>query len=160
MEIDPAVIGRSYPGVAPHPVGAGEIARFADAIGDPHPAYRDAEAARAAGHPAVVAPPTYPIVLCGAALERLMADPDLNPGGLAMVHRGQSFDIRRPIRAGDHLRITPTITGLRILAGVPALTVTTDISTVEGEPVCTATSSVALIPAGAADSEAAGAGST
>lgn len=88
-----------------------------------------------------------------------MADPELNPGGLAMVHRGQSFDIRRPIRAGDHLQVTPTITGLRVLAGVPALTVTTDISTVDGEPVCTATSSVALIPADAASSDAVGAGS-
>lgn len=145
VEHDPT--GRSYPAVAPYPVGAGEIARFADAIGDPHPAYRNTEAALALGHPAIIAPPTYPIVLCTSALERLLADPDLNPGDMVMVHRNQSFDIRRPILAGDHLRVTPTITKFRLTAGIPALTVTTEITTIDGEPVCTATSSLALIAA-------------
>ena len=36
-----------------------KIAEFADAIGDPNPVYRDRAAARAAGYPDVIAPPTF-----------------------------------------------------------------------------------------------------
>jgi acyl dehydratase len=44
-------------------VEAGHIRRFADAVGDDDPIYRDAAAARAAGHPGIVAPPTFAVAL-------------------------------------------------------------------------------------------------
>src|SRR5690606_41628823 len=40
-------------------VGRAKIAEFADAIGDDNPLHRDVEAAKEAGYPDVIAPPTF-----------------------------------------------------------------------------------------------------
>lgn len=59
-----AEIDRSLIGTAAAPfvveVEKGAIRRFAEAIGDPNPLYRDEAFARAQGFPGVVAPPTFP----------------------------------------------------------------------------------------------------
>ena len=58
MEEMKAVLGvESKPTV--HEVERGAIRRFADAVGDPNPLYRDPDAARDAGYADVIAPPTY-----------------------------------------------------------------------------------------------------
>lgn len=49
--------GRSEPRVGPDPVNQPMIRHWVEAIGDDNPIYVDDEAARAAGHPGVVAPP-------------------------------------------------------------------------------------------------------
>ncbi len=51
MALDQSFVGRSYPATAPYEVGREKIREFAEAIGDAAPAYTDAEAARALGHP-------------------------------------------------------------------------------------------------------------
>ena len=48
MPIDPSHAGRTYPPTEPYEVGVEKIREFADAIGDPNPAYRDREAAKPA----------------------------------------------------------------------------------------------------------------
>ena len=53
MVLDPALVGRSYPPSAVYEVGRQKIAEFADAVGVTDPVHRDADAARAAGYPAV-----------------------------------------------------------------------------------------------------------
>ena len=77
MPIDPSYAGRSYPPTEPYEVGVEKIREFAAAVGDPNPAYRDREAAKALGHPDVVAPPTFPFVLTFQASRRLIDDPEL-----------------------------------------------------------------------------------
>jgi uncharacterized protein len=49
--------GRSKPRAGRHPVNQPMIDHWTDAIGDTNPIYHDEAAARAAGHPGVVAPP-------------------------------------------------------------------------------------------------------
>jgi 3-oxo-4,17-pregnadiene-20-carboxyl-CoA hydratase alpha subunit len=49
--------GKSKPRVGRHPVNQPMIDHWTDALGDVNPIYRDEEAAKAAGHPGVVAPP-------------------------------------------------------------------------------------------------------
>ena len=49
--------GRSTPRVGRHPVNQPMIDHWTDALGDANPIYRDEAAAKAAGHPGVVAPP-------------------------------------------------------------------------------------------------------
>ncbi len=49
--------GRSKPRVARHPVNQPMVDHWLDAMGDRNPIYVDEAAARAAGHPGVVAPP-------------------------------------------------------------------------------------------------------
>ena len=60
--LDKSLIGRESEPVV-HDVEKGAIRRFAEALGDPNPIYVDEEAARAAGYPALVAPPTFAAAL-------------------------------------------------------------------------------------------------
>jgi acyl dehydratase len=140
MALDRALVGRSYPPSAVYEVGRAKIAEFARAIGDDDPVHRDPEAARAAGHPDVIAPPTFAIVLTLEAATVVLADPDVSLDYSRVVHGEQKFAHHRPIRAGDRLVATTTIDAVRSVAGNDLLTTRVDVATEDGEDVCTATS--------------------
>jgi acyl dehydratase len=148
MALDPGLVGRSYPPSAVYEVGRAKIAEFAAALGDPDPVYRDPAAARALGHPDVIAPPTFAIVVTLGAAEVVLADPDVDFDYSRVVHGEQRFAHHRPIRAGDRLVATTTIDAVRAVAGNDLLTTRVDVATEDGEPVCTATSM--LVSRGAA----------
>ena len=101
---------------------------------------RDAEAARAAGHPDVIAPPTFAIVVSLEAAMVVLDDPDVALDYSRVVHGEQKFTHHRPIRAGDRLVATTTIDAARTVAGNDLLTARVDLATEDGEAVCTATS--------------------
>ena len=65
--------GRSKPRVAPYRVNEPMIGHWVDAIGDNNPIYVDEAAARAAGHPGIVAPPAMIQVWTMAGLGRVRA---------------------------------------------------------------------------------------
>jgi acyl dehydratase len=115
-----------------------KIKDFAIAIGDPNPAYLDPAAARALGHPDVIAPPTFAIVISFQMGGAIVLDPDLGLDYSRVVHGEQSFSYSRPIHAGDVLVGTPTITGIRDAGRNELLTWEAVITTVDGEHVCTA----------------------
>ena len=140
MALDPALVGRSYPPSAVHEVGRAKIAEFAAAIGDPDPVFRDAAAARAAGHLDVIAPPTFAIALTLSAAGVVVEDPDVALDYSRVVHGEQRFTHHRPIRAGDRLVATTTIDAVRSVGGNDLLTTRVDVATEDGEPVCAATS--------------------
>ena len=140
MALDAGLVGRSYPPSAVYEVGREKIAEFATAIGDPSPLYRDAEAARAAGHPDVIAPPTFAIAVTLEAAMVVLEDPEVAIDYSRVVHGEQRFAHHRPIRAGDRLVATTTIDAVRTVAGNDLLTTRVDLATEDGEPVCTATS--------------------
>jgi acyl dehydratase len=140
VALDPELVGRSYPPSAVYEVGRAKIAEFAGAIGDPDPVYRDPEAARAHGHPDVVAPPTFAIVVSLQAATAVLDDPDVGIDYSRVVHGEQKFVHHRPIRAGDRLVATTTIDNVRTVAGNDMLTTRVDLATEDGEAVCTATS--------------------
>jgi acyl dehydratase len=140
MALDRDVVGRSYPPSAVYEVGRGKIAEFATAVGADDPVHRDAEAARAAGHPDVIAPPTFAIVVSLEAAFVVLSDPDVALDYSRVVHGEQKFVHHRPIRAGDRLVATTTIDAVRSVAGNDLLTTRVDLATEDGEPVCTATS--------------------
>jgi acyl dehydratase len=140
MALDRALVGRSYPPSAVYEVGRAKIAEFARAIGDDDPVYRDPAAAQAAGHPDVIAPPTFAIVLTLEAANVVLQDPDVELDYSRVVHGEQKFAHARPIRAGDRLVATTTIDAVRTVAGNDLLTTRVDVATEDGEPVCTAPS--------------------
>ncbi|MDI1290935.1 MAG: bifunctional MaoC family dehydratase N-terminal/OB-fold nucleic acid binding domain-containing protein [bacterium] len=74
--------GQSKPTVARDLVNQPMIHHWTDAIGDKNPIYVDAEAARAAGHPGIVAPPAMIQVWTMMGLGRTRSDDD--PLGRAM----------------------------------------------------------------------------
>jgi acyl dehydratase len=142
VALDQSFIGRKYPPTPPYEVGREKLREFADAIGDPDPAYRDPEAARALGHPDVIAPPTFGIVLSSRAAGQVIGDPELGLDYTRVVHGEQRFVFARPIRAGDRLTVTVTVENIRAAAGNDMVTTRADVSTVDGEPVFTAYSTL------------------
>jgi len=144
MPIDPAFAGRTYPPTEPYDVGREKIREFADALGDENPAYRDPEAARALGHPDVIAPPTFPFVLTFTASRSLVEDPELGIDYARVVHGEQRFAHTRPVRAGDSLTVAVTLESVRSAGGHDMLTSRSDVATVEGEHVATAWSTLVV----------------
>ncbi|NKZ02572.1 MaoC family dehydratase N-terminal domain-containing protein [Actinomadura latina] len=134
MALNRDFIGRSFPPSDPYEVSRVKIREFADAIGDRNPIYRDQEAAKAAGYPDVIAPPTFPIVvsLGNAGL----ADPDLGLNYAMVVHGEQRFEYTRPLRAGDVVTCTATITEIKSIGSNEKMVIETDVTTTEGELVC------------------------
>jgi acyl dehydratase len=138
MAINPDYVGRTYPASEPYEVSRVKIAEFADAIGDPNPVYRDPAAARAAGHPDVIAPPTFAIVISMAASGRAVADPDLGINYAMVVHGEQQFQYSRPFRPGDLVTAQSTITSIRSVGSMSMMTTSTELRTTAGEHLCTA----------------------
>jgi acyl dehydratase len=135
--LDPSYVGRSYPPTAPYEVGREKIREFARAVGAVHAIHHDPEAARALGHPDVVAPPTFPIVVTMAAGNRVVDDPDLGLDYSRVVHGEQRFRYARPVYAGDRLTCVTAIEEITSRGGHDFLTTRTEISSDTGEPVVT-----------------------
>jgi acyl dehydratase len=142
MAINREFAGRTFPPSEPYEVSAVKIAEFAAAIGDGNPLYRDRAAARAAGHADVIAPPTFAIVISMAGSGAALADPDLGLNYAMVVHGEQKFSYLRPLTAGDVVTAQVTLTDIRDAGRNVMLTTSTQITTVEGEPVCTALSTI------------------
>ncbi|TDD39774.1 MaoC family dehydratase [Actinomadura sp. KC06] len=134
MALNRDFIGRTFPPSEPYEVSRVKIREFADAIGDHNPIYRDQEAAKAAGHPDVIAPPTFPIVVSFGG--NALADPDLGLNYAMVVHGEQRFEYVRPLRAGDVVTCTTTITEIKSIGSNEKIAVETDVKTVEGEMIC------------------------
>lgn len=143
MSVDPGLAGRVLEPTAPYDVSRGAVAAFAAAIGADDPVHFDVEAARAAGHDDVVAPPTFPIVVAFQAMEALLADPRAGIELRHVVHAQQHFVSERAIRAGDVLTATLTVDSVRQAAGTDLLSTRSGIRTVDGELVCTAYATLA-----------------
>jgi acyl dehydratase len=140
MALDRDLVGRSYPPSAVYEVGRGKIAEFATAIGSDDPVHLDPDAARAAGYPDVIAPPTFAIALTLEAANVVLGDPDVSLDYSRVVHGEQRFTHHRPMFAGDRLVATTTIEAVRSIGGNDLLTTRVDVATEDGEPVCSATS--------------------
>ena len=138
MALDQSFVGRSYPPTPAYEVGREKIREFAEAIGDANPAYTDAEAAQALGHPDVIAPPTFVFALTFQAAGQVVQDPQLGLDYSRVVHGDQRFAYSRPVRAGDRLTVTSTIEGVKSMAGNDILDVRGEVHDASGEHVVTA----------------------
>jgi acyl dehydratase len=135
MPLDQSFVGRTYPPSEPYLVSREKIREFADAIGAPDAVYRDPAAARALGHPDVLAPPTFAVLLSSAAGDALIRDPALGLDYSRVVHGDQRFAFTRPVYAGERLVCVCSVEEVMSRAGNDFLTTRTDISTDAGEPV-------------------------
>jgi acyl dehydratase len=110
--LDRSLIGRESEPVV-HEVEKGAIRRFAEALGDPAPAYVDEAAAHAAGYPALVAPATFAVAL--TSNERFRHSLDL--GTRSILHSEQQFEYARPIVAGDRITVRSKVADVQERAG-------------------------------------------
>lgn len=138
MALDQSFVGRTYPATEPYEVGREKIREFAEAIGDANPVYTDPEAAKALGHPDVIAPPTFVFAITFRAAGQVVQDPQLGLDYDRVVHGDQKFAYTRPVRAGDRLTVTSTIEAIKSMAGNDLVTVRGDVHDESGEHVVTA----------------------
>jgi acyl dehydratase len=133
MTIDATMVGRSYSAAESYQVGREKIREFADAIGDANPAYSGDGA---------IAPPTFAFMVANPALLVLLADEDLGLRLDRIVHGAQKFSYTRPIKAGDDIVAIATITTVRKAGDVEVIMYETALTTVDGEPIATSTSTI------------------
>jgi len=142
MPLNRAFIGRSATSKEPFEVTRNDIRRFANAIGDPNPAYHDPEAAKALGHRDLVAPPTFLIsATLGDGGGGFIGDPELGLVYAMVVHGEERFDFHRPVYAGDVLTSTTTVADIRDAGRNELMTLVTEVSS-NGEKVATATNTI------------------
>jgi acyl dehydratase len=137
MSLDTSYAGRTFPPTPPYQVGREKIREFARAIGATEAAYHDPEAAKALGHPDVIAPPTFPVVATAAVTRMLIDDAGLGLDFSRVLHGEQFFAYTRPVRAGDTLICQVTIEEITSRAGHEFLTTRTEITAEGGEHVVT-----------------------
>ncbi|AXX33958.1 MaoC family dehydratase N-terminal domain-containing protein [Actinosynnema pretiosum subsp. pretiosum] len=144
MPLDASFIGRSYPPTPPYEVGREKIREFADAVGATSVVHRDADAARAAGHPDVIAPPTFAILVSMSANSQLVEDPELGLDYSRVVHGDQTFGHHRPIAAGDVLSVALTVDNITSRMGNDMLSLRAEITDQHGAAVTTAKSTLVV----------------
>ena len=134
MPISEAHVGRSYPATPPYEVTGPKIAEFATALGEAdNPAYQATDA---------IAPPTFAVVLAGAAWSSLFGDPELGLSLARTVHVDQRFDWTRPLRRGDEVTAQLRIEKVRVRGSAAFITIAVALATVTGEPVAVASSTL------------------
>ncbi|MEV7028510.1 MaoC family dehydratase N-terminal domain-containing protein [Kitasatospora sp. NPDC093558] len=116
-------------------VGREQIRRFAAAVGERAACCHDVAAARAAGHPDLLAPPTFLVTLAAPAEDALLSRLGIATDGL--LHRAQHFRHHRPVHAGDVLHATA-----RLLGSGRALELETVLTTGDATPVSTVRSTL------------------
>ena len=142
MALNKEFVGRVFGPGEPYEVSRVKIAEFADAIGEPSELCRDKAAAQRAGYPDVIAPPTLAIVIAMASTASMHSEPGLGLDYSMVVHGEESFSHSRPLHAGDVVVATTTVESIRAVGAISMLVTSTDISTTDGEHVCTAKSTL------------------
>jgi acyl dehydratase len=137
MPLDPSFVGRTYPPTPSYEVGREKIREFAAAVGAVDTAHTDPGAARALGHPDIVAPPTFPIVVTMSAGAQIIEDPALGIDYSRVVHGDQRFSYTRPVYAGDRLTCVCSVEDITSRGGHDFVTTRTDVATEDGEAVVT-----------------------
>jgi hypothetical protein len=127
MAITEAHARRRYPPCDPYQVSAAKITEFATALGDDNPRYRG---------DSPMAPPTFAAVISAPAWNQVFSDPELDLSLERIVHGDQRFTFMRPLHAGDVVIATVKIDKVRVRSGSELISATVDITSREGEPVC------------------------
>jgi acyl dehydratase len=133
MPLNQSFEGREFPPPPPYEVTPESIAEFADAIGDPNPAYRGKGA---------IAPPTYLTKLNFIYGPSVLGDPELGLNYALVVHGEQEYEFRRPVRAGDVLVAKPRISKIFAKGRNEFMVTEAAIETEEGEKVAVARSTI------------------
>ncbi len=142
--MNPELLGREFAPTEPYLVGREKVREFARAVFATNPIHFDPEAARAAGHADVVAPPTFPVVVQEHTLAQLLAEPDAGIDFSRVVHGDQRFSYSRPVVAGDELTAQLAVTSVKTLGGNAMVTAESTMTDAAGAHVVTAISSLVV----------------
>ena len=120
-------------------VGREKIREYAHAVGETNPLHLDPEAARAAGHRDVVAPPMFCVVYSSPSVAPALFDPEVGINFAMMVHGGQEFVWGPLVVAGDEITTTVSVKSIEQRAGNGFYVFESRSVNQDGETVCTGT---------------------
>lgn len=138
MALKTDAIGKTYPAVV-YAVGREKVREYAYAVGETNPLYLDVEAARAAGHADVVAPPMFAVVYSGRAVTPALFDPEVGITFANMLHAGQEFAWGPLVVAGDEITTTTEVKDISERGGMEFYEFETVSRNEQGETVCMGT---------------------
>jgi acyl dehydratase len=144
MPVNADYVGRVFTGTAPYEVSRVKIAEFATAVHALHPSHFDADAARALGHPDVIAPVTFAVVVAQRAEAEYISDPDAAIDFSRVVHADERFTHHRPIHAGDVLTTAVHVDSVTERGGISMVSTRAEITDAGGAPVSTVRSTLAV----------------
>jgi len=117
MSAGAELVGRTYPPTV-YAVGREKIREYALATGETDPLHLDLDAARAAGHDDLVAPPMFAVVYQGRGVHAPLFDPELAIDFPRLLHAGQEFRWGPLVIAGDEVTTTVTVARISERAGL------------------------------------------
>jgi acyl dehydratase len=138
MPVSTAAVGKRYAPTV-YAVGREKIREYALAVGETNPLYLDPQAARAAGHRDVVAPPMFVVVYSGAALGPALFDPEVGIDFARLVHGGQEFRWGPLVVAGDEITTTVSVKDISERAGNGTFVFESQSTNQDGATVCVGT---------------------
>ena len=144
MAVNARFTGRTYPPTAPYAVGREKIREFAEALGADDLVHTDQLQARARGYRDVIAPPTFAVLIAQHCDRQFIVDPEAGIDFSRVVHGAQRFVHHRPLTAGDEIVGVLTVDSVREVGGHAMVTTSSELSTADGELVCTATSTLVI----------------
>jgi acyl dehydratase len=133
-----SAVGKIYPPTT-YAVGREKIKEYAFAVGETNPLHIDHDAARAAGHSDVVAPPMFAVVYAGRAMNAPLFDPEVGLDFARMVHGAQEFRWDELVIASDEIETTATVKDISERGGLGFFIFETVSVNQRGDTVCTGT---------------------
>jgi hypothetical protein len=128
IAVDASIVGREFPPVGPYLVSAEKVREFARAIGWEHT------------EPELTVPPTFAIVLSGAAMDEFLRETGLELS--RMIHGEQRFSYERPLVPGDEITSTLKVASLRQMGGNDIIGTVTTFTDASGAVVGTASATL------------------
>jgi acyl dehydratase len=141
MALNQSLKGKEY-GRIEFRVDRDHVVRFAAAIGEEAPLFRDPVAARAAGYGEQIAPPTFVTAMQIMTSGQVVLDPELGLDYSRVVHGEQEYEWARPLRVGENLTATPRIADIYARGSNEFLVIESEIRDEEGETVTVARSTL------------------
>jgi acyl dehydratase len=138
MPANTAAVGKRFPATT-YAVGREKIKEYALATGETNPLHLDPEAARAAGHRDVVAPPMFAVVYSAHAIGPAIFDPDVGIDFARMVHGGQEFEWGPLVVAGDEITTEVSVKSIEERVGNGFFVFESRSVNQDGETVCVGT---------------------
>ncbi len=130
--------GKTFPPVV-YAVGREKIREYAHAVGETNALHLDLEAARAAGHADLVAPPMFAVVYSAPAVAPALFDPEVGIDFARMVHGGQELVWGELVVAGDEIETAASVKSISERGDMHFFVFETTSKNQRGATVCTAT---------------------
>ena len=126
MALNQAFLNRSYPSKETFKVTKDQIDSFAKSIGDSNSYIAEGFAS-----------PTFLISIQMGAMQVALFDPELGLDWNKVVHGEQSFEYKKPAKAGDELSFVSTIEDIKTKVGNDFITIRSDVKDSNNKDVAT-----------------------